>query len=50
MVRISRRHLLGGAATFGFTGRALAQAKPIRFLVGFAAGGGNDVIARLVAQ
>src|SRR6187549_1046401 len=50
MVRILRRHALGGAAAFGFAGSALAQAKPIRVLVGFAAGGGNDVIARLVAQ
>jgi tripartite-type tricarboxylate transporter receptor subunit TctC len=50
MVRIFRRHLLGSAVVFGFTGSALAQTKPIRILVGFAAGGGNDVIARLVAQ
>ena len=50
MIRMSRRHALGGATAFGFTGSALAQRKPIRILVGFAAGGGNDVIARLLAQ
>jgi tripartite-type tricarboxylate transporter receptor subunit TctC len=50
MVRISRRHLLGGAAAFGFSVSAVAQARQTRILVGFAAGGGNDVIARLVAQ
>ncbi len=50
MVRTSRRRFLGGAAAVCFAGSALAQSKPIRVLVGFAAGGGNDVIARLVAQ
>ena len=35
---------VAGAQTAGF------PAKPIRILVGFAAGGGNDVAARLVAQ
>jgi tripartite-type tricarboxylate transporter receptor subunit TctC len=50
MVRVSRRLLLGGAAAAGLAGNGFAQTKPIRILVGFAAGGGNDVIARLVAQ
>lgn len=50
METMSRRLVLGGAAASGFAGTAFAQAKPIRVLVGFAAGGGNDVIARLVAQ
>lgn len=59
--KIDRRHALIGlgglAAASGMApGLALAQApewpkaQPIRILVGFAAGGGNDVFARMVAQ
>ena len=37
----------------GYAGAALAQpypAKPIRFIVGFGAGGGNDMIARTLSR
>ena len=50
-----RRVLAGGAAlaaSVGLPGRASAQAvtKPVKIIVGFPAGGGTDVIARLFAE
>src|SRR5262245_57929626 len=55
MVRISRRHLLAGAIALGglsvtSRGAGAQTGRPIRILVGFAAGGGNDLVARLIAQ
>src|SRR5262245_32504371 len=47
-------HLAAGAAAVPFVPRmARAQAypsKPVRIIVGFVAGGGNDIVARLMGQ
>lgn len=51
---MKRRHLLQAtSAALAFPGLALAQgypAKPIRYIVPVAAGGGNDMIARVVTE
>jgi tripartite-type tricarboxylate transporter receptor subunit TctC len=53
---LTRRHLLAasaaGLASGAFLPRALAQVvqKPVRIIVGFPAGGGTDVIARILAE
>ncbi len=47
-----RRRFLGAAAASMLAGPAVAQnwpGKPVRLVVGYSAGGGNDLIARIVA-
>jgi len=46
------KRFLGFALALAFAGNLLAQtypAKPVKFVVGFAAGGPTDVIARVMA-
>ncbi len=48
--RLSLLALLLGALAASSTAGAQAQAKPLRILVGFPAGGGTDAIARVLAE
>ena len=50
---MQRRHLLQAAAALAVPGAALAQnypAKPIRYIVPVAAGGGSDMVGRVVTE
>ena len=49
---LTRRQTLAGAVSFVAAPRAFAQviSKPAQMIVGFAAGGGTDVSARLFAE
>src|SRR6478672_5947270 len=49
---LNRRHLLAGSAATLLAPHALAQAvkKPVHVIVGFPAGGGTDVTARVLAE
>src|SRR6266550_851467 len=55
-MKLSRRHfqhLAAAAALPIAASRAYAQAwpsRPVRWLVGYAPGGGNDIVARLMGQ
>ena len=48
------KHVIAGAILLSFSGLAAAQAKypvkPIRMIVGYAPGGGSDIMGRLISQ
>src|SRR3982750_147783 len=47
---ISRRYFLASAAALALPSRAQTTVKTVRIIVPFPAGGGTDVLARLIAQ